>query len=54
MLREDMVPFDIAYRLPSGQYGVTPDAVGIYWYDTYAEVVEQHGELPVRNVKDIL
>lgn len=35
-------------------YAVSPDGVGIYWYDTEEEVFEQHGDLgPTIFVDDI-
>jgi len=33
------------YEAKSNTWFVTPDAQGCYWYDTWEELVAQHGEL---------
>jgi hypothetical protein len=38
---------DTLYKVADvGLWFYTPDAVGGYWYDTYREVVDQHGNIP--------
>lgn len=47
-----MIPFEVAYfDTAAGIYAVTPDCVGVYWYDTYDEVVDQHGPIPMRTIE---
>lgn len=49
-LKVDTIYFDRS----CGQYFVTPDGVGGYWYDTYAEAEEQHGKTELISVDEIL
>lgn len=41
--RDELIPDRIYYDERSDQYLVTPDGVGIYFYDTRQEAEYQHG-----------
>ena len=33
---------DVGYYRVDGQYGYSPDGVGVYWYDTREEMLANH------------
>ena len=41
--RDSLTINTIYLETSSGQYFVTPDGVGCFWYDSYEEAVDQHG-----------
>lgn len=43
-LRESLKTDTIYRERSSGQYFVTPDCVGCFWYETLEEAREQHGD----------
>jgi hypothetical protein len=42
--RENLTVDKIYFEKSSGQYFVTPDGIGCYWYGTLEEAREQHGD----------
>ena len=53
MKRSQMTIDRVYYETQSEQYAVTPDCVGVYWYDTRDEAFDQHGEQKVYSVSEI-
>lgn len=53
MKRSQMVPDRVYYVRKDNVYAVTPDCVGVYWYDTKDEAFEQHGSMRVLGVNYI-
>ena len=47
MERADLEPFVAYYEEKSDSWFVSPDGVGCFWYDTFAELEYQHGKLPL-------
>jgi hypothetical protein len=43
-LRESLKVERIYKETKSGQYFVTPDGIGCFWYETLEEAQEQHGD----------
>lgn len=50
-LRSSLIVDTIYRETSSGTYFVTPDGVGCFWYDTYEEALDQHGD--TGDVEDI-
>jgi hypothetical protein len=49
-MRSDLKPDRLYLDTSRCQYFVTPDNVGVYWYDTLAEMFAAHGEAFVHHV----
>lgn len=53
-LRKTLKVNTIYRERSSGQYFVTPDAIGCFWYDTLDEAREQHGDTgPVISIEEL-
>jgi hypothetical protein len=53
-LRETLKVDRIYKERSSGQYFVTPDGIGCYWYDTLEEAREQHGDTgPIISIDEL-
>jgi len=53
MEREDLVPDRIYFVEANDCYAVTPDCVGVYWYDTWEEVIDAHGPAGIHTISHI-
>lgn len=53
MERSQLVPFRQYYVADAEAYAVTPDCVGVYWYDSRTEMQFQHGEEPIHRISSI-
>lgn len=51
--RDSLAVNHIYFEEKSGQYFVTPDGIGCYWYDTFEEAQGQHGSGPVTFVWEL-
>jgi hypothetical protein len=53
MTRDRIVPDRRYYVRQDNLYAVSPDGVGVYWYDTMADMISSHGTGPIHSISHI-